>query len=343
MIAYLRQLQQAERMADHEPLPFEVTGLHALWETGTHRAPAVPHHDMREHLLLDALGLGLEQTLVYLGAVQPDYPGFLAWIRATAGMPDPLALARYEAVVANAPLPGPEQARLAMVDAMPPVLDATDLARWADDGYVVLRGAITPAEAQAAATLVWELNHATPDDPGSWYAAARNQGIMVQCFQHPALEPARRSARVHKAFAQLWGTSDLWTAIDRVGFNPPERPEHPFRAPRLHWDVSLARPIPFATQGMLYLTDTSEDQGALELVPGFHHRIDAWLGRLGDADPRAVDLHADAIRVPGGAGDLVIWRQDLPHGASPNRAQAPRLVQYVNLYSPRLRRHAEWR
>jgi hypothetical protein len=330
-------------MADTEPLPFDATGLHALWAMRTHRAPPVVYRDMREHLLLDALGLGLEQTITYLGSERPDYAAFLAWVVATAGMPDPLTLARYEATLSGAPLPAPIQAQLAAIDAMPPALDAGDLAQWDTQGYVVLRGAISSAEAETAAALLWETSAARPDDPDSWYRAERNQGIMVQRFQHSALEPARRAPRVHKAFAQLWGTSDLWSSIDRMSFSPPERPGYAFRAPRLHWDVSLARPIPFATQGILYLTETNEDQGALELVPGFHHRIDAWLDGLGDSDPRGVDLGAEAVRVPGKAGDLVIWRQDLPHGASPNRSTRPRLAQYVNRYAPTLTRHAEWR
>ncbi len=38
--------------------------------------------------------------------------------------------------------------------------------------------------------------------------------------------------------------------------------------------------------------------------------------------------------MPAGAGELIIWRKDLPHGASPNRSSRPRLAQYLNMYSP---------
>jgi ectoine hydroxylase-related dioxygenase (phytanoyl-CoA dioxygenase family) len=130
---------------------------------------------------------------------------------------------------------------------------------------------------------------------------------------------------------------------DRMSFNPPERPGRPFQGPRLHWDVSLSMPIPFATQGILYLTDTKADQGALQLVPGFHHRIEDWLNGLGDADPRQVDLSAEARTIAAGAGDLIIWRQDLPHGASPNRTDRPRMAQYINMYRADLGSHPVWR
>ncbi|HEX7133583.1 MAG TPA: phytanoyl-CoA dioxygenase family protein, partial [Iamia sp.] len=111
---------------------------------------------------------------------------------------------------------------------------------------------------------------------------------------------------------------------------PPLRDGGTFPGPHLHWDESLAAPIPFETQGILYLTDTAADQGALQVVPGFHHRLaDGWLETLGRTDPRTVDLSAEAVTVPAETGDLVIWRQEIPHGASPNVSDRPRLAQYV--------------
>jgi len=94
---------------------------------------------------------------------------------------------------------------------------------------------------------------------------------------------------------------------------------------------------------VLYLTDTAADQGAFRCVPGFHRRIDAWLDGLGDADPRKVDLSDEQHMVAGKAGDLIIWRQDLPHAASPNRSDRPRLVQYLNYYSPDMPIRSRWR
>jgi hypothetical protein len=297
---------------------------------------------MRERVLIDTLGLGLEQVLSFLRIEYPDYPAFEAWVVETAGHPDPARLERYHAWLNGAPPPEAVRLQLQAVEDAPPVLDADDLAHWEREGYVILRGAVTPAEAEAAAALLWRVIEASPDDPESWYVQ-RSSGIMVQHFQGEAMEAARRSPRVHKAHAQLWGTADLWPLVDRLGFNPPERPGYSFRASPIHWDVSLAPPIPFSTQGILYLTDTEADQGALQLVPGFHHRLaDGWLDSIGDADPRQVDFSAEAIRIAANAGDLVIWRSDIPHGASPNRAARPRLVQYLTMYSTDLVPNPVW-
>ena len=320
----------------------EIRRLRAYWERRARHQSSPPDEWIADKILLDALGLGIEQTAAFFAAGPSDFAGFCRWIDATAGPPDPLTIARYHAALDNAPPPPGVAARLAAIDAMPDALGADELAQWDAQGYVILRGAITREQAAAAADLVWESAGADRSDPTTWHSP-RGQGMMVQCFQHPALEAVRRATRVHKAFAQLWGTSDLWVHVDRISFNAPMPPHRSFAAPRLHWDVSLVTPIPFGTLAMLYLSDTAEDQGAFELVPGFHHAIEAWLKALGDRDPRTVDLSDRAVRVPAGAGDLIIWRHDLPHGATPNRATMPRLAQYVNFYSAKMAVQPDWR
>jgi hypothetical protein len=291
--------------------------------------------------MLHALRLGIEQAATFLGTRQPSFAGFRSWILETAGTPDEGRLARYNLWAAGLPASDAVRIGLRNVEQGPPVLDAAELARWAEAGYAILRSAIGPDEAKAAEHVLWRAVGATPGDRESWYSASG--GIMVPLYQHSSLEAARRSPGVHKAFAQLWGTADLWTTIDRMSFNPPERRDRRFRGPGLHWDVSLALPIPFATQAILYLTDTEDDQGALRLVPGFHHRIHAWLERLGGADPRGVDLCDQAVPIAAGAGDLIIWRHELPHGASPNRADRPRMAQYINMYPADLKENPVWR
>jgi hypothetical protein len=229
------------------------------------------------------------------------------------------------------------------VESSAPVLDAADLACWQEHGYVVLHDAVTPATHEAAALALWQHLEGDPDDPETWYRP-NDHGIMVQYFQHPAFDAVRRSPRIHKAFAQLWGTADLWVTTDRVGFNAPERPGFMFRGPHLHWDVSVKMPFLLGTGGILYLTDTPPEQGAFTLVPGFQRWGEVWLKALPPgADPRLQDLYALGPRAIGGrAGDLVIWHQALPHGASPNRGTRPRMVQYVNMFPTRIEEHEEW-
>ena len=268
---------------------------------------------------------------------------FERWIVATTGGIDPLRVARINAAVAGTPYPDEITRWLAGIEASAPVLSSDDLAFWDEHGYVVLHDAVPRETREAAAQALWDHIGASPDDPDTWYPS-NDHGIMVQYFQHPAFEANRRSPRIHKAFAQLWGTADLWATTDRVGFNAPERPGFKFRGPHLHWDVSLKTPIPIGTQGILYLTDTEPAQGAFTLVPGFQRWGEEWLASLpAGSNPREQDLHALGSKPIGGrAGDLIIWHQALPHGASPNRATRPRLVQYINMFPSRWDEQAEW-
>lgn len=325
-----------------------VLQLKRLWSgamaarAGRSAQPATEVHINR--LVTDALGIGLEQVQEQLFQRAPSFEAFERWIVATAGAPEPEQIERINAAVTGAGIPPATRRRLDAIDAFPPVLTAADLAHWDEHGYVILHEAV-PEETRASAEgAIWDHLGARPDDPASWRVPLA-QGIMSRLFQAPAFTAVRRSPRIHKAFAQLWGTADLWPSCDRGGFNAPLAAGEQFRATDLHWDVSLARPIPFGTQGILYLTDTPPEQGAFRCVPGFHRRLDAWLDGLpAGADPRGQDLHALGVRAIGGrAGDLIIWDHKLPHGASPNHGVRPRIVQYLNLYPTDFEERTEWR
>jgi hypothetical protein len=286
----------------------------------------------RDRLVFDALGLGLEQTLQYLGHSAPTFDELECWIVATTGGAPAIRIARINAAIAGSEYPPEIDAQLAQIDASEPALSADDLAFWDEHGYVILNDAVASDTREAATRAILYHLGAHLDDPESWYG--RNHSIMVQYFQNPAFDANRRSTRIHKAFAQLWGTADLWVTTDRVGFNMPERAGWLFPGPDLHWDVSLVQPMPLGMHGILYLIDTEPEQGAFTCVPGFHRRIADWLASLpAGADPRTQDLHALGSKpIAGRAGDLVIWHDALPHGASPNRGRMPRIVQYITMY-----------
>jgi ectoine hydroxylase-related dioxygenase (phytanoyl-CoA dioxygenase family) len=49
-----------------------------------------------------------------------------------------------------------------------------------------------------------------------------------------------------------------------------------------------------------------------------------------------------AISTAGSAGDLIVWHQALPHGATPNLATLPRVVQYLNMFPSQYDVNATW-
>ena len=317
--------------------------VEAIWRRARagERRPLSGAERTLDRIALNTLGIATEE----LREVLPRFEALedlLAWSDGRAGGIERDALERFEAQEAGAPPPEAARRHIAAIEAAAPVLGEADLKAWDENGYVIVPGVITAAEARALADVVWRVVGADPGDPDTWRLT--DHGIMVQLFHHPALTPARTSPRLRKAFAQVWGTADLWTSLDRVSFNPPVRAGVEFPGPRLHWDISLVPPVAFQVQGVIYLTDTRAEQGAFEAVPGFHRRIDAWLASLpDDVDPRRVDLSAEARRIAANAGDLIIWHSALPHGASPNTGGRPRLAQYVTQYPATLRPADRWR
>jgi hypothetical protein len=309
--------------------------LEEFWARATRRSANHAEINWRDdRILIDGLGLSLEETLQYLGREQPTLAEFEQWIlERNDGEVEPLRVERINAALSGNEYGDELKRAIKAIEDSPPVLSSGDMAFWEGHGYVIVHDAVSRKERRAAESAVWKFLDMDANDPESWYAPS-DHGIMRQFFHDPALRANRRSLRIHKAFSQIWGTADLWMTVDRVSFNPPERDNWKFTAPNLHWDTTLAPPVPFGVSGLIYLTDTNAEQGAFTCVPGFHRRIDRWVSELPPgADPRTQDLESlGAVPIAGKAGDLIIWHKALPHGSRPNSATRPRIVQYLSMH-----------
>ena len=206
---------------------------------------------------------------------------------------------------------------------------------FAEYGYLVIPSVITKLQAQQTCDFIWHFLGKEPTNPETWtHPHPAWQKTMVQLFDHPLLTKNRNSEKIQQLYQELWQTTELVTSTDRVGFNPPETPRLGYQGIGLHWDLDLSSPIKFGLQGLLYLTDTAENQGAFTCVPGFQHKIDDWLAELPEgANPQLQDLAVlGAKPIAACAGDFIVWHQALPHGTSPNTANTARIVQYINMY-----------
>lgn len=215
------------------------------------------------------------------------------------------------------------------------VLSAADQAFWEDNGYVIVPEAVPPALLDAVIDALWAFLDMDPACPQAWQARLpwHSRAGMVELYHHQALWNTRQYPRVHQAFSELFATPELWVTLDRVNMNPPVNPEDAYPG-FIHWDFDPTTwPIPLRVQGVLYLTDTTADQGGFQCIPGSHTRVDeilAWQapGRnLRLPDVRELEIQP----IPGRAGDLVIWHTALLHGNGPNRTQRPRLAQYISM------------
>ena len=277
--------------------------------------------------LLDALGLSLEATLSFLYQELPGPAEFVAYARAHGATVTGERIRRF-----NESLRGrgrPDESRPAAV------LGPEDFEHWRQEGYLVIRGAISSEQCANARQAILDFTCADATRPESWYRTqSYPQGIMIPLYDHPAQESIRNAPRVRGAYADLWRTDDLTTSTDRAGFLPPDCASWTFQGPPLHWDLDLNAPIDFGVQGLVYLNDVPADGGAFHCVPGFHQRLQHWLEEVPpEFDPATFARRTlESTPVPGSAGDLVIWHHALPHGPSRNLGDRPRFVQYVKCY-----------
>ena len=288
-----------------------------------------------ESVLLAGLRLGVRETLDHIMTAAPSFSEFEAWVlEKNGGSIEPAHVERL-----NGAMNGSGTFSLETIQTEP-ALSAADLAFWDEHGYVVLKQAVPVEQCRAAVDAIFSFARMELGRPDTWYA----DNIWIQLAHHPSLWANRDSGRIHTAFAQIWRRQDLWMNVDVCGVNPPERPGYRFRGSPLHWDMTLRPPVRLGTQAILYLTDTTADQGAFSCVPGFHRQLEKWLQQL----PPGTDPRAQAVRelkpvpIPGEAGDLIIWHHALPHGATPNRAQWPRVVQYLNMFPSQYEINSEW-
>ena len=280
--------------------------------------------------LLATLNLGLEQTIIQAYNSSPKFSDFENWILDTNhGNLSVEKIDEFNHYILK-------REKVNIKDEIEKVLSESDINFWNDNGYIIIKNAITKQDCEETIATICDFIEVDRNTPDSWYKAhPAKQGIMVQLFQHSVLLKNRRSKKIRLAYEQLWNRKDLWVNTDRVGFNPPETKNWKFPGPKLHLDVSLALPVPFGLQGILYLADTAPNQGAFTLVPGFQNKIDGWVKALPpNVNPRNEDMYALGTKpIIANAGDFIIWHQALPHGSSPNTSTLPRFVQYIN-YAP---------
>jgi ectoine hydroxylase-related dioxygenase (phytanoyl-CoA dioxygenase family) len=268
------------------------------------------------------LGIGMEDAIRYLHFEKPDFETFKIWVIARKRETLPITTTLTE-----------------------PVLSPENLAFWEENGYVVVKAAISKQDCNATQQAIWDFLGMRADKQESWYQTHPEQrGLMLNFSDHETLNRNRLSERIRGAYEQLYRTSKIHKTIDKVSFNPPETADFKFAGSLLHWDVSLKQPIPFALQGLLYLTDCGPEDGAFHCVPGFHNKIAGWMDDLQkEEQPREKAVSTlKPVPVLGHAGDFIIWHQALPHCATPNHGTLPRMVQYLTYIPDDYRPTSEW-
>ena len=223
------------------------------------------------------------------------------------------------------------------------VLSEEDWKFWIDNGYVIIKNAVSSEQADATANFLWEFEEKDPNEPTSWYTAPRAEiqmkelaGTgMVEVYNNQHLWNNRQSQRVYDAFVDIWGTEKLWVTIDRANLNFPIKPGHEYKG-FIHWDYD-PETRPQNVQGVLALADqTDEEMGGFQCIPELYRTYDSWkLTQPEDRNRFQPDITAfqdEIVKVSLEKGDLLIFNSTQPHGIRPNRSKDKvRIAQYISM------------
>ena len=214
---------------------------------------------------------------------------------------------------------------------------------WMENGYVVIKNAVSKEQAMKTAEFIWEFDDKDPFDPSTWYAEARAEMEMkelagtgmVEVYNNQHLWNNRQTQRVYDSFVDIWGTEKLWTTIDRANLNFPIRPGFEYNG-FIHWDYDPDTK-PQNVQGVLALGDqTDQEMGGFQCIPWLYKNYDTWkLSQPEDRNkfqPDISNLENKIVKVSLEAGDLLIFNSTQPHGIRPNNSKDKvRIAQYISM------------
>jgi len=245
------------------------------------------------------------------------------------------------------------------------VLSDSDLKFWNDNGYIVVRNAISTQSAQQMIKEMWEFLKMDPKDIDKCYKQPLAPIGFVELYHSKTMWENRTNERVYNAFADLWGRDDLWVSLDRCGIKLPVSEKHPDYHHRgfIHWDCDVSNNgvVPLQLQAAIALSDTTTDMGGFHCCPGMHKYLGSWLKeRKVDIPKQSIDMFYQrgfpvkvprpettlkGIKravVPMNAGDMVIWRGELAHGNGENISQSIRYAQYITMFPAIYSDRSEW-
>jgi ectoine hydroxylase-related dioxygenase (phytanoyl-CoA dioxygenase family) len=214
---------------------------------------------------------------------------------------------------------------------------------WIENGYVVIKNAISEEQAKKTAEFIWEFDDKIPNDTSTWYSKARAEMEMkelagtgmVEVYNNQFLWDNRQTQKVYDSFVDIWGTKKLWTTIDRANLNFPIRPGFEYKG-FIHWDYD-PETKPQNIQGVIALSDqTDENMGGFQCIPWLYKNFDTWkLTQPSDRNKFQPDINGlkdKIVKVSLEAGDLLIFNSSQPHGIRPNNSKDKvRIAQYISM------------
>jgi ectoine hydroxylase-related dioxygenase (phytanoyl-CoA dioxygenase family) len=209
------------------------------------------------------------------------------------------------------------------------ILTDSQLEQFHTNGYLLVENVVPSDHVKAALQAIEDFAGLAIDDPSTWTLGHPENRGLVPLHHAQAFWNNRQYPNVHQLFSQLWETEALWVTMDRASFHPPQSMSQCV----LHWDTDPAKDTGYI-QGMLYLTDAPEERAAFRCAPEVYRSLNTWIRQQGpNFDYRVVDFsEVPTFAVPGKAGDMVVWKSQLPHCPGVNFDDHPRVAQYITMY-----------
>lgn len=200
------------------------------------------------------------------------------------------------------------------------------------DGYLLLPGLFSPAEAAELAAMADELAD-WPQTPGAWMMyfedSQRPPGgrllSRIENFHpyHPGFRALLDGPRLRGLAGDLFGEPAVLFK-DKINFKLPGGGGFaPHQDIQAGWDAYA----PLFITALVAIDPATPDNGCLELAAGQHRR-----GPLGRSwEPlSATDLQGIEFEpCPTAPGDVVFFDSNVPHRSAPNHTDRPRRVLYV--------------
>lgn len=211
------------------------------------------------------------------------------------------------------------------------LLSSEQRARYARDGFLVLPGLLSPAEAARLGAWSDELT-AWPEVPGRhmvyWEPHGTETGRRVR-NRIENFEP------YHEGFRALFAgpLAEVAAALlgepvalfkDKINFKMPGGTGfEPHQDQQAGWSVFA----PLFLTALVSIDDATVENGCLELAAGQHRRglVGAEWKPLGEAETAGMRFEI----CPTQPGDAVFFDSYVPHRSAPNGTDAPRRVLYV--------------
>lgn len=232
------------------------------------------------------------------------------------------------------------------VTGVDPVLSDDDVDRFFDQGYVIVKAALSRAEAEHYRQLIVGLVPPNLEIPAHWGTHEGRIKPMMTADDHTFatvdLIPLFTNPMLYRAATQLLESERLRVLDGSLGITLRNGAHSDTALSQtLHIDASVPADVDqfdFTVQelqvgGCYYLTDVEAGGGGIHVVPGGHRVVEDEAR----ADPHGRHLHhnwkriehLDSVEVTGEAGDFALLHHLMPHGASHNRRPTTRVAQFL--------------